>query len=124
MATSQSRDLVREVSDLNEQVKTLALNLAIYLAKARSKGVRTLDRLEPEFIRLVNGTVKAVQEMTALINAAGESQTPIGDPSKGRVPEYELDVKLQSIAMQCKKIVGDLEREARRRGTSESSPTA
>ena len=58
-----SEDLLREVDELNEGVKALALNLAIYLAKAKEQSA-DLSRLEPDFVKLVNGTVKVVQELT------------------------------------------------------------
>lgn len=104
-----SEDLLREVDELNEGVKALALNLAIYLAKARSRSKGgVLDKLEPEFIRLVNGAVKAVQEMASLLNAARNSETMVFDPPGSEGREYELDVKLQAIAMQCNKILSEL----------------
>ncbi|MBD3401830.1 hypothetical protein GF420_02960 [candidate division GN15 bacterium] len=103
------RDLVAEVDALNEEVKSLALNLAIYLAKVRAKTPSAeLDRLEPEFIRLVNGTVKVVQEMTVLLNAARNQETMAYEVPSGRQFEDHLSVRLQAIARQCAKIVQDL----------------
>lgn len=102
-------DLVSEVDLLNEQVKTLALNLAIYLAKAKSKNPSaTLERLEPEFIRLVNGTVKVVQEITVLLNAAKNREVMTFEAPSGNQIEDHLSVRLQAIARQCAKIIHDL----------------
>ncbi|MCB2230587.1 hypothetical protein KQH82_07720 [bacterium] len=105
----EETDLVAEVDQLNEQVKTLALNLAIYLAKAKSKNPSVqLERLEPEFIRLVNGTVKVVQEMTVLLNAAKNTEVMAYDPPSGKQVEDHLSVRLQAIARQCASILRDL----------------
>ncbi len=108
-APPQARDLVSEVDQLNEQVKTLALNLAIYLAKAKSNNPSSrLERLEPDFIRLVNGTVKVVQEMTVLLNAAKNREVMAYDVPSDRQLEDHLSVRLQAIARQCAKILEDL----------------
>jgi len=64
-------DLLDRVDALGEQTKELALNLALYLAKAKArKSSDKLTKLEPEFIRLVNSTVKVIQELTVVLKAA------------------------------------------------------
>ena len=63
--------LLTSVDSLSDEVKALALNIALYLAKARAdKGSATLDRLEPEFVRLVNATVRVVTDLAGVLNAA------------------------------------------------------
>jgi len=102
-------DLIDEVDELNEEVKSLALNLAIYLAKAKNRMPEAgLDALEPAFIRLVNGTVKVVQEMASLLAAArsGEAGPPTGKSSD---PSSDLEMKLRSISEQCRTIQHRLE---------------
>lgn len=106
----RKRDLevVEQVDFLNEEIKCLALNVAIYLAKKKSQS-RDLSRLEPEFIRLVNGTVKVVQEITILIGAARNSETMSWDVSSGKVAEDLLEIKLRSVLSQCEGIMRSLE---------------
>ena len=102
-------DLVGEVDALNEEVKTLALNLAIYLAKAKNKAPSPdLTRLEPDFIRLVNGAVKVVQEMSVILNAARNSETVVYEVPSGKLADDHLAVKLRSVAAQCSQILASL----------------
>ena len=64
VTTGEFQRIIDEVDSLAEQVKDLALNLALYLARARAgSGGGTVNRLEPQFIRLVNGTVRVVREL-------------------------------------------------------------
>ncbi len=98
-------DLVEQVKSLNEEVKVLALNLAIYLAKAKSKSDE-LNQLEPDFIRLVNGTVKAVKELTGVINNARNSEDLINSENNNNQPNNELiENKLHNILDQCTRIL-------------------
>lgn len=98
--------LVSEVDSLGEEVKTLALNLAIYLAKAKTQGgAEALNRMEPDFIRLVNGTVHVVQEMTMILNAARNMERMIYDVPSGDVHQDRLEMRLRSLLEQCSTIV-------------------
>ena len=107
--TARSKDVIAEVDNLNEEVKTLALNLAIYLAKAKNKQPSgTLSRLEPEFIRLVNGTVKVVQEMAVLLDAARNNETMAFDVPSKKNPDSKLASKIRSISEQCNRILAAL----------------
>ncbi|MFZ5980301.1 MAG: hypothetical protein ACOYVF_06675 [Candidatus Zixiibacteriota bacterium] len=95
-------EMINEVDALNEEVKTLALNLAIYLAKAKANQTSDkINKLEPEFIRLVNGTVKVVQELTYTLNAARNNETMIYEPPAGDMKMDEIEFKLQNIVKQC-----------------------
>ncbi|MFH1374789.1 MAG: hypothetical protein ABII79_13455 [bacterium] len=109
MPPRRTRDLrlVDRVDSLNEEVKVLALNLAIYLARAKGTSEH-LTRMEPEFIRLVNGTVKVVRELAVVISSArnpeqGRLETPTGTT----LPD-QLEIKLQSILNQCSRIIKSL----------------
>ena len=98
-------ELVEQVDALGEEVKTLALNLAIYLAKAKS-GSKKLLHLEPDFIRLVNGTVKAVQELAGFINTARNAGTGAADqPGRPTVGPDPLEARLRCILDQCGRIM-------------------
>jgi len=97
-------NLVEHVNALNEEVKILALNLAIYLAKAKSKSDE-LSQLEPDFIRLVNGTVKAVRELTVVINAARNSEDNKYSENINELQKNMLENKLHNILDQCTRIM-------------------
>lgn len=104
-------NLIAEVDLLSEEVKSLAVNLAIYLAKAKSSpSAEQLTRMEPEFIRLVNGTVHVVQEMTLILNAARNMERMIYDVPSERAAQTRLETKLRSVLDQCAQILATLGR--------------
>jgi hypothetical protein len=99
--------IIDQADQLNEQVKALALNLALYLAKAKSDSPK-INRLEPEFVRLVNGTVKVVQELTVVISAARNPETATFAPPTSPPGVDSLELKLRSILDQCQRIMSAL----------------
>ncbi len=104
--------LLEEVDNLSAEVHTLALNLAIYLAKVKAQTrSEELSRLEPEFIRLVNGTVKVVQEMTTILNAARNMERMVYEPPSSTVTKDRIESRLQDILNQCGEILGSLGQE-------------
>ena len=103
-------DMLDQVDSLNEQVKALALSLAIYLAKAKGRSDE-LSRLEPEFMRLINGSVKVVQELAMIISAARNAETMVYDVPSGVVRTDRIEIKLNSILQQCHEIMRTLARE-------------
>jgi hypothetical protein len=112
-ANSDSQlNLVDQVDGLSEEVKVLALNLAIYLAKAKSES-EELSQLEPEFIRLVNGTVLVLQEIGRIISAARNAETMVYDVSSGQIRRDQIEVRLRSILDQCGRIMRALSRSGR-----------
>lgn len=100
-------DLVEYVENLNEEVKELAVNLAIYLAKQK-KDSEQLLKMEPDFIKLVNGAVKVGQELTLIINAAKSKEMMIYDVPSGKFQSDRLEAKLHSILRQCHQILDEL----------------
>ena len=102
-------EVLSEVDALSEEIKTLALNLALYLAKAKSKADSAeFARLEPEFIRLVNGTVKLVNEIARVINAARNREIMLYEVPDGKLPVDQIEVRLQAILDQCTRILNCL----------------
>jgi len=97
-------NLVDQVDGLSEEVKVLALNLAIYLAKAKSDS-EALSQLEPDFIRLVNGTVLVLQEIGRIISAARNAETLVYDVSSGQLRRDQIELRLRSILDQCGRIM-------------------
>lgn len=105
----RSLDLVSEVDSLSEEIRTLAVNLAIYLAKQKSQTRSDrLNRMEPDFIKLVNGTVRVVQEMTGILNAARNMERMIYDVPSGNMPQDRMEVQLRSVLNQCGEILTTL----------------
>ncbi len=102
--------MMEQVEALNDQVKALALNLAIYLAKAKGRS-EELSRLEPEFMKLINGSVKVVQEVAAIINAARNSELMVYDVPSGTHRSDRIEMKLNSILQQCNDIMRVLAKE-------------
>jgi hypothetical protein len=105
----QELKLVDDVDNLGEEVRTLAVNLAIYLARVKAETrSEELNRMEPEFIRLVNGTVKVVQEMTLILNAARHTEKMIYEPPSGTMNQDRIETRLREILDQCSGILGSL----------------
>ncbi|MFH1688314.1 MAG: hypothetical protein ABIE70_12435 [bacterium] len=101
--------VIGQVDELSEEVKILALNLAIYLAKAKP-GSKELDKMEPEFIRLVNGTVRVVQQIARIIAAARNGESLIYTPPSGDLHRDQIEVRLRAILDQCGRIMSSLSR--------------
>lgn len=100
----RSLDLVDQVDGLSEEVRVLALNLAIYLAKTKSES-EELTQLEPDFIRLVNGTVGVLQEIERIIAAARNMETLVYDVPSGKFRRDQIELRLRSILDQCGRIM-------------------
>lgn len=104
-------ELVGEVEDLNEDVKNLALNLALQLAKARAGGRSDeVARLEPQFIRLVNGAVKAVQDLAVILGAARNEETMVYQVPADRHTPDQVEFGLRAVLEQCSKIMAAIAR--------------
>ncbi len=68
-------DMIRQVENLTEQVKTLALNLALTFAREK-KQIKDLTLLEPEFTKLVNGSVDVIREISEILRALQSDKIP------------------------------------------------
>ena len=102
-------EILAEVDELSEQVKGLAMNLAIYLAKLKSRTKSDhFSRLEPEFIRLVNGTIKVVQEVATIINAASNRERLAWEIPSGGLNQDQIEIKLHGILEQCTRVTASL----------------
>lgn len=103
-------ELLDTVDALGEQTKDLALNLALYLAKAKArKSSDKLKQMEPEFIRLVNSTVKVVQELTVILKAARHEEKMVYDPPVNPTAADHIQAKLEAVAQQCDRILESLQ---------------
>lgn len=106
-AAASQPELLEQVEWLNDEAKSLALNLAIFLAK-KKKESKKLSMMEPDFIQLVNSTVKVVQEVTHIINAAKNMEKMIYEIPSGSLQYDQLEFKLRSILKQCQEVMGQL----------------
>jgi hypothetical protein len=102
-------ELLTSVDALSDEVKALALNIALYLAKARAdKGSEKLDRLEPKFVRLVNATVRVVTDLTGILKAARNNEVMVYEIPNGRVAHDHIEQRLQGILSQCGNLIRQL----------------
>jgi hypothetical protein len=83
--------LAKEVEDLNEQVRLLAINLAGFLAREKDSKNR-FAAMEPDFHRLVSGLVSVVSEVSHVISAThhAPSLQPPSMPGTGNSMEFQL----------------------------------
>lgn len=107
--TDELPELVSEVDALSDETKELALNLALYLAKAKAVDhSQKLKQMEPQFIRLVNGTVSVVQELAVVLNAARHQEKMVYQLPSGKLAKDHLEHKLELIVDQCNRILSAL----------------
>ncbi|UCC43400.1 MAG: hypothetical protein JSU65_09665 [Candidatus Zixiibacteriota bacterium] len=105
----QVPQIICEVDRLNDEVKSLAVNLAILLARFKQKDTSgKFVVLEPDFVRLINGTVKVVQEVTTILNAAQHKEVMAYEVPSGRLAKDHVEVKLHGILEQCSRVLGSL----------------
>lgn len=97
-------DLIDQIDSLSEEVRILAVNLAIYLAKTKAES-EELSQLEPDFIRLVNGTVAVLQEIESIIAAARNMEMMVYDVPSGKFHRDQIEIRLRSILDQCGRIM-------------------
>ena len=106
----QNNRLIETVDKLNEDVKQMAVNLALYLAKAK-KDSQVVNKMEPQFIKLVNTTIKVVQEIAVVVRAASDNEKVQYHLPSGRGIKDQVEVKLNSIVEQCAVIMNTLRNE-------------
>ena len=102
-------ELVETVDALGEETKDLAVNLALYLAKAKArKSSEKLRQMEPEFVRLVNSTMKVIRELTVILNAARNQEKMIYQLPSDKMGKDRIQTRLESIGQQCNQIMDSL----------------
>lgn len=93
-------DLIAKVDRLSEEAKTMALNLAICLAKLKGHS-EELKQMEPEFIRLINGTIGVIRDITTILNAANNLDRLVYTVPSGQIDRDMIETKLSGILRQC-----------------------
>lgn len=108
-------DWLNQVDALADQVKMLALNLAISLAKSR-KETRDLTFLEPEFTRLVNGSVEVIKEITAIMKAFRNEGKMVYIPRKNSDGLDRIETALNEILSTSQKVLYTINEIKKRKG--------
>jgi len=94
------RDLITRVDQLSEEAKTMALNLAICLAKLKGHS-EELKQMEPEFVSLINGTINVIRDITTILNAANNLDRLVYTVPSGEISRDKIETKLSQILQQC-----------------------
>ena len=81
---------VDNVNSMAEQVRILALNLAINLAREK-KNIKELTFLEPDFTKLIYGSVDVIKEISVILKAFQNEEKMIYSPpsSSGKLDHIE-----------------------------------
>jgi hypothetical protein len=82
--------LAGHVKSLADQVKILALNMAIQLARSKEK-VQDLTVLEPDFTKLIHGAIEVIQEITVILEYL-QCRKP-----KGNIKDKDIERLEQSL---------------------------
>jgi len=98
-------DFVNEIDALAEQVKVMALNLAINLARAKNEASE-LAFMEPDFTRLINGSVEVIKEITGLIRVARNEEKRVYTPPSRSDQLDRIENSLNDIAELSQNILG------------------
>lgn len=83
------RHLVREVGYLADEVRLLAINLAIALAKIHNRDM-TLSEMEPQFMELISKATDASQQVADLIRGMAGDPGLVGPPGLPQEREGEF----------------------------------
>lgn len=106
---SEQKAIVDEVDRLSDEVKSLAVDLALILAKVKSnKDDGKLITMEADFMRLINGSVKVVREVAIILNAAQNKETMVWEAPSGKMTKDQIEVKLNGVLEQCNRVLDSL----------------
>ncbi len=89
-------ELAEQVDFLAEQVKTLALNLAINLARAKNQA-QELTFMEKDFTRLINGSVEVIREIMAILRVFRNQEKMVYDPPSKSGQTDRIEKSLNEI---------------------------
>jgi methyl-accepting chemotaxis protein len=96
MSKAAGENWLGQVESLADEVKILALNLAISLAKSRDQ-VRELKFLEPEFTKLINGSVEVIREINSIMKAFRNEEKMVYSPKKDSRNLDQIESSLNEI---------------------------
>jgi methyl-accepting chemotaxis protein len=101
-----------EIDELAGQVKVLALNLAISLAKAKNEA-KELAFLEPDFTKLINGSVEVIREISSILKAfRNEDKLVYSPPSQSdKLDRIETSLgEIYSLSQSVLKTIGEIKK--------------
>ena len=95
---------ISQIDNLADEVKMLALNLAINLAKTKQE-TKELSFMEPEFTKLVNGSVEVVREITGIMKAFRNEGSLVYSPKKDSRSLDRIETTLNEIHQLSRKVL-------------------
>jgi len=96
---------VNHVNSMAEQVRILALNLAISLAQERDN-IRELTVLEADFTELIHGAVEVIKDVTAMLQAYQNEGKMVYSPPASSSNLDHIETSLNEILAMSKNILG------------------
>ncbi|SYZ74245.1 hypothetical protein TRIP_C60515 [Candidatus Zixiibacteriota bacterium] len=105
-------DWSMQVDELANQVKMLALNLAISLARNKNQAAE-LAYLEPEFTRLINGSVEVIREVAAIMRSFRNEEKMVYSPPSQSEKLDRIETSLNeilSLSQSILKTVADIKK--------------
>ncbi len=93
---SPDQDWLDQTQDLADQVKLLALNLAINLARCKDE-IKELTTLEPDFTKLINGSVNIIRDINNILRALQNDEALIAPLPKPPEKLDRIEVTLNEI---------------------------
>lgn len=98
---------VDNVNSMAEQVRILALNLAINLAREK-KNIKELTFLEPDFTQLIYSSVDVIKEISVILKAFQNEEKMIYAPpsSSGKLDHIETSLnEILNLSQNVLKII-------------------
>ena len=93
-----------QLDTLAEEVKMLALNLAINLARSKHE-IAELSYLEPEFTKLINGSVEVIREITTMMRAFRNEEKMVYTPTRDSSHPDKIEASLNEILEKSQDII-------------------
>jgi methyl-accepting chemotaxis protein len=109
---SGANDDFHDIDELANQVKVLALNLAISLAKAKNEA-KELVFLEPDFTKLINGSIEVIKEISSILKTyRNEDKLVYSPPSQSdKLDRIETSLgEIYSLSQSVLKTIGDIKK--------------
>jgi methyl-accepting chemotaxis protein len=109
---SGANDDFHDIDELANQVKVLALNLAISLAKAKNEA-KELVFLEPDFTKLINGSIEVIKEISSILKTyRNEDKLVYSPPSQSdKLDRIETSLgEIYNLSQSVLKTIGDIKK--------------
>ncbi len=108
-------DWYSQIDDLANQVKVLALNLAISLAKTKNQTAE-LSFLEPEFTKLINGSVEVIREIAGILRTFRNEEKMVYAPPSQSEKLDRIETSLSEIHLLSQNILKTISEIKKRKG--------